>query len=180
MSNDEALAELALRYFTSHGPATVKDLSWWSSLTLADIRRGLDRAGGALRSRTLEGTTYWQGPDLPPRDAPARAHLLQGYDEYAIAYSESRNVLDIDGYAGSVLGGDAMFTHAVLLDGQVVGHWRRRSTARTVTVDVQLGRPLDEAETLALDDAVQRYGEFVGLPIEWARSSPGDLGGGAR
>ena len=33
LERDEALAELALRYFTSRGPATVKDFRWWSSLT---------------------------------------------------------------------------------------------------------------------------------------------------
>ena len=168
MDRDEALAELVRRYFTSHGPATVKDLGWWSSLTGADIRHGLEVAGDALESRTFGGTTYWCGPAQPAREAPPRAHLLQGYDEYAIAYSESRNVLAIDGHAGSVLGGDAMFTHAVLLDGQVIGHWRRRTEGRALAIDMQLGRSLDTAATQAVDEAVQRYGVFVGLPISWS------------
>ncbi|MDX1416705.1 MAG: winged helix DNA-binding domain-containing protein, partial [Candidatus Promineifilaceae bacterium] len=33
---EEALAELAQRYFTSHGPATLEDFVWWSGLTKAD------------------------------------------------------------------------------------------------------------------------------------------------
>jgi hypothetical protein len=168
MPRDQALAELVRRYFTSHGPATVKDMSWWSSLTIADINRGLELVGEALHATTVDGRTYWHGPNLPLRSGPARAHLLQGYDEYAIAYSESRDALAIDGQAGSVLGGDAMFTHAVVLDGQVIGHWRRRSSGRTVAIDVQLGRTLDATARSALDDAVQRYGDFVGLPIAWS------------
>src|SRR5690606_7455514 len=41
LARDEALAELTRRYFTSHGPATVKDFAWWSGLTVADVRAGL-------------------------------------------------------------------------------------------------------------------------------------------
>jgi hypothetical protein len=37
----EALAELALRYFTGHGPATERDLAYWATLTLTDVRAGL-------------------------------------------------------------------------------------------------------------------------------------------
>lgn len=178
MDRDEALVELVRRYFTSHGPATVKDLGWWSSLTAADIRHGLERVGDALEERVIDGVSWWSAPTLERREAPPRAHLLQGYDEYVIAYSETRNVLDIDGHAGSVLGGDAMFTHAVLLDGQVIGHWRRRTERKAIAIDMQLGCPLDPASTQALDDAVQRYGTFAGSPISWsvapgpARSSP--------
>src|SRR5205823_11718341 len=42
LDRDEALAELALRYFTGHGPATAKDLASWASLTVAEGTRGLD------------------------------------------------------------------------------------------------------------------------------------------
>lgn len=38
---DEALAELTMRYFTSRGPATIKDFSTWSGLTLTDCKKGI-------------------------------------------------------------------------------------------------------------------------------------------
>lgn len=41
-SRDEAIAELAGRYFGSHGPATIRDFAWWSGLTAADAKRGLE------------------------------------------------------------------------------------------------------------------------------------------
>ncbi len=61
LARDESLAELTRRYFTSHGPATVKDFTWWSSLTVADARRGLEPGGrrpgadGARRPHLLGG-----------------------------------------------------------------------------------------------------------------------------
>ena len=42
LSRDEALAELTGRYFRSHGPATIRDFVWWSGLTIADAKRGLE------------------------------------------------------------------------------------------------------------------------------------------
>ncbi len=42
LTRDEALAELTTRFFRSHGPATIRDFVWWSGLTTADSKRGLD------------------------------------------------------------------------------------------------------------------------------------------
>ena len=38
MEPEEALAELARRYFTSRGPATLQDYIWWSGLSAAPIK----------------------------------------------------------------------------------------------------------------------------------------------
>ena len=70
MEPDEALAELTRRYFTSHGPATVKDFSWWSSLTATQIRRGLELVGSALVSEKVDRHTFWYAPSPPPVAGP--------------------------------------------------------------------------------------------------------------
>ena len=101
---DEALAELTRRYFVSHGPATVKDFRWWSSLTLTQIRRGLAMVGDDLTSVDVDGLTYWFAPaPAPTRDPSPTVHVLQGYDEYGVAYTEGRtaaNIADLSGRAG--------------------------------------------------------------------------------
>ena len=167
---DAALAEAVRRFFTSHGPATVKDFTWWSYLTVADARRGLALVGDALESTVIGGRTYWSaandGGTASRRVAP-RAHLLQVYDEYVVAYRESRDLLDLDHLAGRLPGGQVMFLHALILDGQVIGHWRRQMTKTSVIVETQLARPLDAAETTAVEDAVTRHAAFVGLTANW-------------
>src|SRR5215213_6614289 len=42
LTRDEALAELAGRYFESHGPSTLQDFVWGSGLTSVDARAGLE------------------------------------------------------------------------------------------------------------------------------------------
>lgn len=64
-SRDESLCDLVMRYFTTRGPATLQDFSWWSGLTMRDGRRGIEAAGRVLDSATIAGTTYWSGSDEP-------------------------------------------------------------------------------------------------------------------
>jgi hypothetical protein len=62
LTRDEAIAELVLRYYTSHGPATVKDLAWWASLTVRDIRAGLEAVEGQLERVGVDRTAWYAAP----------------------------------------------------------------------------------------------------------------------
>jgi len=166
ISEDEALAELTRRYFSSHGPATLKDFIWWSSLTAAQARRGLELLQEAgLRRLEAGGRTYWMC------EAPARratrgtpVHLLQAYDEYIIGYTESRKVLAVAGLPASVIGPPRL-SNVVTRDGQVIGVWRTVPDAEEAVVEVHLSRPLDPATRSALEDELERYGRFLQLPV---------------
>jgi Winged helix DNA-binding domain len=161
-SRDEALAELTLRYYTSHGPATVKDFGWWSSLTAADIRRGLEMVASRLQHEVVDGVAYWfAGPAPAAGPAAPAVHLLQGYDEYIVGYSQSKSLLNL---AGRALPQDRpMFNGVAILDGQVAGHWKRTLNRDTVAFEVALYEPFDDAQAKALQAAADRHGEFLGL-----------------
>ncbi|MGH7576928.1 MAG: winged helix DNA-binding domain-containing protein [Longimicrobiales bacterium] len=164
LDRDEALAELTRRYFTSHGPATVKDFRWWSSLKSADAKRGLDIVGSELERASIDGRDYWFAEPQPAtRRVRPRAHLLQGYDEYIVAYTESRHVLNVDGLLGPAPKGAVSYLHACILDGQVIGHWRHR--AGTTAVEVRLLKPLDRTARKTLEDATAAYGRFLDVPV---------------
>lgn len=161
---DEALAELTVRYFTSHGPATVKDFKWWSSLTVADIRRGLEMVGSQLERTEVDGVPYWSAAALSPDRPAPRAHLLQTYDEYVVGYSESRQVLDASGALKALTRDEAMFTSLAVLDGTAVGRWRRTLRKDSVHIELRHHVALDESGERALREAATRHGEFLGLP----------------
>lgn len=164
LGREEALAELTRRYFTSHGPATLKDFRWWASLKAADAKRGLDMVRPELEHVAIAGREYWFAESTPAsRNAGRRAHLLQGYDEYIVGYTESRDVLNVDGLVDPIPQGAVSFTHAVVLDGQVVGRWRHR--AGTAMVEARLARRLDRGEERAVEEAAKRYGRFIGTPL---------------
>jgi hypothetical protein len=161
---DEALAELVLRYFTSRGPATAKDLRFWCSLPLADIGRGLEMAAPGLEHEVIEGRSFWSATREPAPPVPSpRVHLLQGLDEYFVGYGESRGFCDHSGVRPSLVD-RAIYNGALLLDGQLAGHWKRTLGKRAVAFQVALGMEFDDARMQALQAAADRYGAFLGLP----------------
>lgn len=164
LDRDEALARLVRRFFTSHGPATAKDLSWWSSLTLADIRTGLAGAGDALENIDVDGVTFWVaagGFDPVPAGIDETAvHLLQPYDEYLVGYSESKRLLDLSGtVAGTRL--DSAANGVLLLGTQVAGRWKRTLRSGEVALDVGLYQPFRAAVAPGLQAAADVHGAFV-------------------
>jgi hypothetical protein len=164
LPRDEALGELVVRYFTSRGPATAKDLRFWSSLTLADIQRGLEVAGPRLVCEEVDGLTLWSAPGAaPPRPPSPGVHLLQGLDEYFVGYGESRVFCDQSGVRPSLID-RAIYNGALILDSQLAGHWKRTVGKRGVAFAVILRTPFDDAQMRALHDAADRHGAFLGLP----------------
>jgi hypothetical protein len=161
LEREEALAELVVRYFTGHGPATERDLAYWATMTLTDVRAGLADVADRLDHFEHEGRTYWFGQP-PPDDGPLspRAHLLQTLDEYHNGYQDSRYVLDVDGI---VPRGRAATTGMVLIDSQMVGGMRRTTRPDEVIFDVSLFRDLDDDELREVHAAGDRYGRFLEL-----------------
>jgi hypothetical protein len=166
LESDEALAELTRRYFTTRGPATLKDYSWWSSLKMGDCRRAADMLGGKLESKDVDGRTYWfASGSEPPKRSNWTVDLVQVYDECVVAYTLSRDVLSAQ-VKGDFPKDIMFYWHPILFGGQVLGHWRRRTQGKLLWLEVFLYRKLTRAENRSLDAAVQRYEDFLGEPVE--------------
>jgi hypothetical protein len=157
----EALAELALRYFTSHGPATERDLSYWATLTVTDVRAGLADVKDRLEQFEHAGRTYWHAPgDPPPPGQQPRGHLLQILDECYRGYQDSRWVLDS---AGNVPRGRETAIGMALVDGQMVAGMKRAMGKGGVTFALTPFRDLATEEAATLQEAADRYGTFLGV-----------------
>ncbi len=163
LARDEALAELTLRFFTSHGPATVQDFAWWSGLTVADVKAGLAMLTAQLHHEAIDGQTYWYSSSMPSvPETPLTAHLLPVYDEYGIAYKNQSAALD-PMYAELL--NDRFFTSAFALNGEIIGMWRRTFSKQTVVIELAPFRPFSAAESDAFAAAARRFGDFLGMPV---------------
>lgn len=160
LEKSEALGELALRYFTGHGPATERDLAYWATLTLTDVRHGLDHVGERLASFEHDGRTFWHAPEDPPRRrAEPLGHLLQILDESYRGYQDSRWVLDA---AAVVPRAREPSTGMALVDAQLLAAMRRTVTSDRVVFELAPYRDLRPREITALRGAAERYGEYLG------------------
>lgn len=151
LDRDQALAELALRYFRSHGPATIKDFQWWTKLTLKDINRGMAQLGDQLVTIDCNGVSYYLAPEtaallgagIETRDGAEKAGsaesrilpgarsviLLPGFDEYLLGYTDRGAALAPHHAPLTVPGNNGMFKATVVLGGQVAGTWRKAQGA---------------------------------------------------
>jgi hypothetical protein len=163
----EALAELALRYFTGHGPATERDLAYWASLTLTDVRAGLQQVRDRLGSFQHDGRTYWHAPGDPPGGPQQPAgHLLQVLDETYRGYQDSRWVLDA---AGQVPRTRETAAGMALVDAQLLAAMRRTIGPGDVQFDLRPYRALTPPQIEALEHAAKRYGKYLRLNARLTR-----------
>lgn len=168
---DGALTELARRFVATRAPVSAKDLATWASLTLGQARRGLSAIESDCFIEEVDGLTMWSpvGPVLeavvPQQDSPT-VDLLQGYDELVMSYSESRRMLAPSGVLP--VGDYVSHLHALLIDGALAGHWRHQLSSSGAIIEVQLRRPVTAPERAALEHAVLRYGEYLGVPTTLA------------
>jgi hypothetical protein len=165
-SRNEALAELATRYFTSRGPALLQDFAWWSGLTVKDARAGLEMAKSNLIGEISGDQTYWMPAAIPSmKNGGGRAYLLPNFDEYVIAYAdrraicESAHVKTVDSRA------NVLFNHTIVLDGKIAGTWKRSIAKTRVTIEVKPFTPMNTAQTCKIAAAAKRYGAFLGLDV---------------
>lgn len=152
---DDALGELARRYFTSHGPATLADFAWWTGLPLGDARRAHALAKPDLEEITAGGQPCSWVPSRR-RDAGPAVHLLPPYDEYTVAYRDRSAILDP---AHAEHSGNGIFSPVIAIAGKIAGTWTREIRRDRVVVRAKLLSPAARAPLAA---AVARYGAFHG------------------
>jgi hypothetical protein len=171
LDRDDALRTLAARYFTGHGPATLRDFVWWTGLTVKDAKLGLELARSSLERVAVNDTEYYMGADMPAPDEPAPpTHLLPGFDELMLGYSDRSPSLAPQHANRICPGANGMFVSTLVLDGRVVGTWRRSTRAQSVTIEATPFGRLSATRKKEFVEPADRYGRFLGLPVTltWA------------
>jgi hypothetical protein len=139
LERDEALGEWSRRYFLSHGPATVKDFTWWTQLRAADVKIAMAIAAPQLERIVVDDVTYYLDPQTlaatAARKRKAReVFLLPGFDEYLLGYQNRGAVLPPE-FAGRVVpGSNGIFLPTIISDGEVIGTWKRVGTGTKRTL----------------------------------------------
>ena len=172
VSTDEALMELASRYFTSHGPATIKDYVQWSGLRISDAKKGLVLASSSrLVTEEIDGKTYFM-----PRNATtaheASVHLLPAFDEYVLGYNDRSAILGNEKTQQLLKAGRITFAHpngiflpTIVIDGQIVGTWKCKNEKGRSVLTISPYLRLETEEVEGVERAAERYGRFMGTQI---------------
>jgi DNA glycosylase AlkZ-like len=161
-TNEESLAELARRYFASHGPATARDFAWWSGLTGKVAQQAIASVHPALESSSIDGLTHWSAADSRGAVKGPVAMLLPNYDEYLIAYKDRAAFVDQARAANVVARSGGAFANHLIIDGRLAGGWSRTTKPNAVLIEVAPYKKLTPVQARAVANAAECYGEFLG------------------
>jgi hypothetical protein len=167
LEHGAAWAELARRYFTSHGPATVHDFAWWTGQTLGDVRLGLAAVTPQLVQEQIDGKTYWLAPAANHQDdATFGVYLLPGFDEYMLGYQDRSATLAAEHAPKIHPGANGVLNPTLVVDGRTQGVWRRTLKKKSVLVTISPFTMLRASQKKATAVAAERYARFLGLALE--------------
>jgi hypothetical protein len=160
---DDALAELVRRYLAGHGPASVQDLRWWSSLTVADVREGLGLLGSDAVSEEIDGITFWslaasgRGPV-----SGGGLQLLHAFDELIVGYTQSRFFGDPRAEEARAAWKDRGAPRGLVLhDGGIAGLWRRSVRQDAVAIEAFLYERTSPRRARAVEEEAAEFGRFL-------------------
>jgi hypothetical protein len=160
-TREEALAKLAKKYFSSHGPATLSDFTWWSGLSFNDAKHALEMVKSDLNVETIDAQMYWYLKSYSIRQTDIEAaYLLPAFDEFIISYKDRRAALPFENFSKAV-SNNGIFRPVVVVNGQVMGIWKRKINRNTVMVETELFQQPDQATKRLIEKAANQYGQFL-------------------
>jgi hypothetical protein len=164
LSKDESLSELASRYFTSHGPATVHDFAWWSGLTITEAGRALNMIGSNLQKFTIDGADYWMGKEVVVAGSiKNNVRLLPAYDEFLVSYRD-RSAAETEAIT-KLRNRESIFTSVVIVNGHVASVWKRTISNKGVAFNFRNYEKFSKQSEAGLRREMKRYAKFIGMKM---------------
>jgi hypothetical protein len=161
IEGEEALAELAYRYFVGHGPATINDFIWWTGLKISDAKNGLNAVKDRLQSFEVNKKIYWTGTDLPDQGKTNSTYLLPGFDEYMLGYTDRSLSLDPMFSNRIIPGNNGVFMPTIIINGKVEGTWKRILKTEKVLLEIFPFYKLTASNIKSITKEAKTYGSFL-------------------
>jgi winged helix DNA-binding protein len=167
LERDEALAELTKRFFTSRGPATIHDFAWWSGLSVADAKKGMEMIKRKFNKAIINGKEYFfQASSAFKNEMAQTALLLPNYDEYIVSYKNRAEAIDRKHLAVISKERNAVFTNSILIDGKIEGIWQRIVKGAFILIKTKSFSTLSKTKQKLVTSAANRYSKFFGKPMQ--------------
>lgn len=166
-SDSDAVRELCLRYFTSHGPATLEDLQRWSGLGKTILKQWVIDCGKDLKSFDKGGNIYyhtllWNKDSIQKND---RVHFLAWFDERLLWYKNRSATVHGDHLNKIDVSRNGIFKPTVMIDGETVGIWTVKNKAKASEITVVPFQPLHTTQIEFLHHAIISYQQYINKSI---------------
>ncbi len=165
LTADEALARLARKYFTSHGPATIADFSWWSGLPVSQARKAVALNDNHLLSETINNETYWFSENYTSNLLPDSVFLLPAFDEYLVSYKNREAAINLKDHAKAV-SNNGIFWPIVVINGKISGIWKKIVKKDLLIIEIESFRQHSNVEIKLLEEAAEFYGYYCQQKVQ--------------
>jgi len=153
---DEALIKLITIYFSSHGPATLKDFIWWSGLSALDAKHALEMVRSNFISEVVDLETYWFSPSGSYLTEDTSIHLLPAFDEFIISYKDRTASIKMENQSKAFTK-NGIFNPVLIFKGQVIGIWKKLVDKKKIILQYEFFKPLSKYQQKMLALAEQRF-----------------------
>lgn len=164
LAKEEALAQLAQRYFLSHGPATVKDFAWWSGLSLKDATTGLESIKSKLKFEKYGDDVYWFSKQTASKKNKSNITLLPAFDEFLISYKSREISLDMK-HAPRAFTNNGIFNPLIVHNAKVIGTWKPQYKKQIFITASFFNDPTEKQKQQTIK-AVKEFGRFLQKPSQ--------------
>lgn len=159
-SKEEAIAELAKRYFLSHGPATFHDFGWWSGLSIRDAKSGLEQIKSNLVCEKYRENSYWFANNQEDSKAKGnKIFFLPSYDEFLISY-KSREISMDTKYSSRTFTTNGIFNPIIVHNAKVIGIWKPQCKKDILINEYFFDNPSEKQKQLCAK-AAWKFGRFM-------------------
>lgn len=165
ITRDEALAELAKRYFTSHCPATLKDFIWWSGLSAIEAGQALELIKPTLISETINSEKYWMTSSFSECKNNTSVHFLPAFDEFLISYRDRSASLSLTDNKKAV-SDNGIFRPVIVLNGQVIGLWKRTLKKDKIMIETGFFQKQDKGTKVLVEISALFLNHFYGKTLD--------------
>jgi len=132
MAEAPARLELARRYFTHFGPATIKDAAYFFNTTQANVKVWLKAL--PVSEAVLDGKTYFYIDQGSADGALPDCLFLAGFDQLMLGYEKTQSLFLPKEHIRDIFNLAGIVRPAILMDGTVAGWWNMKNRKLTVTM----------------------------------------------
>jgi hypothetical protein len=165
-SKEESLAKLAERYFASHGPASLKDFTWWSGLSVADATKALNLVPSDFICEEVGPEKYWLKPiGSYVSESPYSVQLLPAFDEFLISYRDRNASLELV-HNRKAISNNGIFYPVIVINGQVAGTWKRTTQKEIVKFETSFFVPITKQTNARIEKEIGNYSRFLNRKLK--------------
>jgi hypothetical protein len=165
LTKEEGLAKLALKYFESHGPASLRDFSWWSGFPSTICQNAINAIKLQLNSVEIDDQIFWFGNDSSNENSFRESvHFLPAFDEILISY-KTREASILLEHQSKAFTNNGIFKPVILENSKVIGTWKRTIAKDHAKIETHFFSETESHKKAIIFESIKAFENYLKTKI---------------